>query len=376
MNALGFFPNLNMCPSPLRKVGGIQNYLHLAIRNLFLDAEMIFDEAGREHPDFEAGNLLVNIPASPGCENLSTLAVEAHVDTVELISGQSTQLGSRDGRMFIEGGGILGADDKAGVAAILSALYTVKDKPHGPLQIIFSVGEELSMYGMKAFDFTSIKAESILCVDGLAANVINNAGAGKIKYRATFKGKSGHGAFPESGLNAVEVAAMAIANCHIYSLTGRLDSGIIHNLSEIQSHEGSSKFPSTNVIPDTVIVSGELRGRDSISLEMSFQSLCARMESTASSMGAGVIFHKETPYAPFAISPDAEIIRRLKDKNPDFPFSIREDDGSTHANIFNEKGIESAVIGAGCRNPHSRDEYLIISELEKAAEIIINYLSA
>ncbi len=376
MKALRFFTELAMIPSPLYAVGKIQQHIASWLSKLFPGIISIVDLAGNDNPKYELGNMYIRVPASPGYEALPCLAVEAHVDTVPLIEGQNNSLAIKNGIVSIVRGGILGADDKAGVAAILAALTTIKDQPHGPIEVIFSVGEELSMYGIKEFNFKQLEAKTILCVDGFSPLTINNACAGKIKYQATFVGQSGHGAFPEKGINAIEMAAYAIQQCISFGYTGRLENGAIHNISEFQSHEGSPLFPSTNVIPGKAVVAGELRGLSSRELDNSFSQIKGLMERWAKRPNGGSVeIITDIPYPPFNV-PDSRIVERLQKTNPNLQFSLKPEDGATHANVFNEKGFESVVIGAGCRNPHAKDEYLIIDELEQAAEIITNYLKA
>ena len=49
-----------------------------------------------------------------------------------------------DGYVYSDGTTILGADDKAGLAAIIEAIKQIKESnlPHGQIQIIITVGEE------------------------------------------------------------------------------------------------------------------------------------------------------------------------------------------------------------------------------------------
>jgi len=372
MDVLDLFLQLVKIPSPLYKVGAIQEFLK-GIFNNYPKAEIIMDEAGSEHPDFEAGNMLINIPATIGYEHLPVLAVEAHVDTVKEDNPIEPIVHLK--KVTSDGTTILGADDKAGVAAICIAMELLKDSSHGPIQIIFSVGEEASMYGMSGFDFKKIEAKQILCIDGFEPTHIINACAGKIKYRALFIGKEAHGAEPEKANNAIALASVAIADCILRGLMDRTKSGVIHNVAEIQSHEGPSDFPSNNTIPGACSVSGELRGLDKVSLNESFKKIQKTMHQAVEDFNGSVNFEILIPYEPFNLV-NSEIVQRLIKKNPDKDFKTESCDGSTHANIYNQYGIESVVIGAGCRNPHAKNEYLVIAELREVTEIILNYLKA
>jgi tripeptide aminopeptidase len=377
MNALQLFLKLVTIPSPTYQVGKIQSFLTDLFLATFPEAGIYNDSAGQDMiPGFEAGNLLINIPASPGKQDYPILAIEAHVDTVP--ENNPTIPLVTAGIVYSDGTTILGADDKAAVAAIWEAMQIVNVSPHGPIQIIFSVGEESSMYGMRAFDFSKIKADTILCVDGFSPCEVITACAGKIKYRATFTGQSAHGAEPEKAINAITMAAAAIATCDMHHLTGRLNNGMINNIAEIQSHSGESQYPHNNTIPGSCIVSGEIRGFSKEELKEAADKIKDIFRRTAEGRQGEVDFEWLIPYQPFDLMTsqgvESKIFDRLRAKNPGTILTTTNSYGSTHANIYNERGIESVVIGAGCRNPHTHKELLIISELEEAVNIIANYL--
>jgi len=50
--------------------------------------------------------------------------------------------------------------------------------------------------------------------------------------------------------------------------------------------------------------------------------------------------------------------------------------GATHSNVFAQHGIPGLAIGAGCRNPHRNDEYLVIDEMVGAALTLVYLLDA
>ena len=157
-------------------------------------------------------------------------------------------------------------------------------------------------------------------------------------------------------------------------LTGRLANGVIHNVAEIQSHEGPSQYPTNNTIPGSCYIAGELRGLHREPLERLFHMVQDMMQTTAQEYGGTVEFEVLVPYQPYSLSSDSAIITHLQEANPNVKFSIESCDGSTHSNLYNANGIESVVIGAGARNPHAHDEYLVISEMTEAANLIARYV--
>lgn len=137
------------------------------------------------------------LPASEGCENASALGFISHMDTVsdfadhrvepvitENYDGQDFPLGESGrvlkltdfphlaalkGRTLITSDGttILGADDKAGVAEIVTMVEEIleKDIPHGPISIGFTPDEEIGC-GADYFDVPGFGADYAYTVDG------------------------------------------------------------------------------------------------------------------------------------------------------------------------------------------------------------------
>ena len=157
-----------------------------------------------------------SLPATPGCENAPALGFIAHMDTVPDFSGENVQpriienydggeviLGTSGrtlspeklphlpllkGRTLIvtDGTTVLGGDDKAGVAEIMTAVETVirENRPHGKLAIGFTPDEEVGS-GADHFDVKAFGADYAYTVDGGAEGEIEyenfNAAAAKIK---------------------------------------------------------------------------------------------------------------------------------------------------------------------------------------------------
>ena len=137
------------------------------------------------------------IPATPGCEDKPSLGLVAHMDTVADASGENIKpqiienydgkdvvlKGSGDilkvdefpylaelkGRTLIttDGTTLLGADDKAGIAEILTvAEEIIKDGlPHGKICIGFTPDEEIAR-GAKHFDVEGFGADYAYTLDG------------------------------------------------------------------------------------------------------------------------------------------------------------------------------------------------------------------
>ena len=96
------------------------------------------------------GNIIADLPAtSPKATNL---LFTAHMDCVYPGGKTPVQpIFTQTGEIHTDGANSLGADDKAGIAAILTTLNYIQDArlPHGEIRIVFTVQEELGYRGIK-----------------------------------------------------------------------------------------------------------------------------------------------------------------------------------------------------------------------------------
>lgn len=137
-------------------------------------AEWLLDFA-REHR-FEAhkdetGNVIINVPATPGREDRPLLILQSHMDMVAVAApGIKHDFGKdpitvyeKDG--FIRAKGTtLGADDGIGIVTALT-IFEDKELQHGPLKGIFTVEEETTMKGALGLSAEDLKGDFLLNLD-------------------------------------------------------------------------------------------------------------------------------------------------------------------------------------------------------------------
>ena len=94
-----------------------------------------------------------------------------------------------------DGTTVLGADDKAGVAAILEALRTARasGQPMCPVEIVFTVSEEVGLMGARALDMSTLRSSTAVVLDsaGAVGTIINSAPQHD-RIDATIIGKAAH----------------------------------------------------------------------------------------------------------------------------------------------------------------------------------------
>ncbi len=141
-------------------------------------------------------NIIAKIPASKGYESVPALLLSAHMDVV----GGSEEVNIRisgDGN-FIETDKTrtLGADNKAGVAAILDLVInlvrTDSNLSHGPIEITFTRDEEMGMTGAHNLDTSKLNSKYAVIADGGHLGELDCEGAGFTNvYIKVFGGKGG-----------------------------------------------------------------------------------------------------------------------------------------------------------------------------------------
>lgn len=182
--------------------------------------------------------LYAHIPATPGCEDRPKLGFIAHLDTVsdfcdrriipmihEDYNGRELPLGTSgrrlspdmfphlkdlEGRTLITSDGttILGADDKAGIAEIMTAAERLitEDIPHGPISIAFTPDEEIGM-GAEHFDVKEFGADFAYTLDGDTEGEIQYENFNACKARFHISGVNVHpGSSKDIMVNASLVA--------------------------------------------------------------------------------------------------------------------------------------------------------------------------
>ncbi|MEW6746653.1 MAG: beta-Ala-His dipeptidase [Planctomycetota bacterium] len=123
-----------------------------------------------------AGNLLIEVPASPGHEQAPVVVLQGHLDMVCEKNLNSNHDFEREGiklrtektaneEVFVRADGTtLGADNGIGVSLALAAA-TSPDVVHGPLEILCTVDEEMGMSGAKALDPAFVRGRIMLNLD-------------------------------------------------------------------------------------------------------------------------------------------------------------------------------------------------------------------
>jgi tripeptide aminopeptidase len=326
------------------------------------------DGGGPSQQDSPASKDEQAICDDPGKQraNWPALLFSTHLDTVGPCTGKKITL-SPDRIFRSDGTTILGADNYAGVAAVLTAVAELKQRgrPHRPLELLFSVGEEIHLQGIAHFDASQLTAREAYVLDTSGAPgraVIAAPGHRHLQFTVT--GQAAHaGIAPEDGVSAITAAARGIAAMRL----GRVDSETTANIGEIRGGG------ATNVVADRCLVSAECRSLDLGKLSFQTAHMQACMEHAAQDLGAEVQTNILTSYLPWRMDPSDPVARRFQAAcaaaglEPEFITT----GGGSDLNALTLSGIRGLVLSCGMQNVHSLDEWLALDDLLALVHLLL-----
>ena len=286
------------------------------------------------------------------------LLLSAHMDTVN--PGRSIKPQMVGDRITSDGNTILGGDCKAGVAAILEALQTVRDegRPRRPVQVVFTRGEEIGLVGASNLDFTMLSATEAVVFDGNGpVNTITGGSPTYMAFDIDIRGRGAHaGVEPEKGLSAIKIASDLIAQLP----QGRMDEETTFNIATITG--GTVR----NAVPSEAKITGEFRSMNTESLELLRMQLLATIGNIRGRYAEAEITEKlEMMFQMYRLDPNeatAQLVTRVM-RDMGLQPDIRPSGGGTDGNVFRLHGIESVVVGMATNQMHTIDEYVVIPDL-------------
>lgn len=327
-----------------------------------LDYSVRQDRAGKVIGG-NCGNIYISIPGK--IRKAPPILLNAHIDTV--VPGRKIRPKVRKGIVVSDGSTILGADDKAGVTAIVEAVRTLREKriPHGDVQVLFTVAEEIGLRGAKQVNPKWIRAKWGYAVDGGMVQVVHGSGPSQDAIEVDIIGRSAHaGVHPERGIHAIQIASRAIARMRL----GRIDKETTSNIGII------SGGVAANIIPDRVHMVGEARSRNILKLRRQVHHMESVLAQECSRARAHLKLKVSKVYRSFVLKPKTpvmEVASRAISRIGLTPH-VMPTGGGSDAHIFNlDYGIPTAIVGVGSANIHTKQESVPVDNLVNAARLVV-----
>jgi tripeptide aminopeptidase len=346
----------------------------------------------------ENGYLMATIPSTVS-RDTPTIGFIAHVDTSPEVSGENVKpivhrawdgrdivlpddptavlraadhpdLAAQVGHDIVTASGttLLGADDKAGVAAIVAAadhLMAHPEIPHGPVRVGFTPDEEIGR-GATLFDVAGFGAACAYTLDGGNCGELEFESFSADAMRVTFIGFNTHPGYAKGQMvNALKAAARFVDRLPQDRLSPETTDGYEGYLHPYQ-FEASVDRTSVRVLLRDFVTSG-LRDK---------QQLVERIATeVAAATGTRVAFEVDEQYRnmrevldhhPDVVERARTAIRRAGLTPIEKP--IR---GGTDGSRLSFMGLPTPNLFAGEHNFHSRLEWTSRQDLERAVAVIV-----
>ncbi len=331
-----------------------------------LAIEVQEDDAG-PRVGSDAGNLLARIPGRAGAEgDGGGILLCAHLDTVPLTAPIEPVL--VDGRFQNANEGILGADNKTAVAILIELARRLQSGPDllsAPVELLFTVCEEVSLRGSKEFDTARLQSRFGYVFDH-ATPVGEIVLASPTHYRidAELRGRSAHaGLRPEEGRSAIAAAGRAISAMRL----GRIDSETTANVGVIAGGT------SINVVPGRCRIEAEARSLDEAKVQDLVTEMVDHLQDAANATECDLDVTVERMFKGYRTRPRAaqvELAERALRACGYQPKHIATG-GASDANSFEAAGFPCTNLADGTERNHQPDERVSVAALEGMFDVAI-----
>jgi tripeptide aminopeptidase len=271
-----------------------------------------------------------------------------------------------------DGHTLLGADDKAGIAEIISAVEYLQQHPeieHGRIRIGFNPDEEIGL-GAHKFDVKAFGCDWAYTMDGSEVGELEYENFNAASARITIQGRNVHPGYAKGKM----LNALRIASELVYALPPQ------QSPEQTEDYEGFFHPTSVSGTVDSAVVSLIIRDHDHDIFESRKAFVQRMVDNLNERYGERVATVEITDqYANmreviepvmYIIDMACEAMRRA-DEEP----RIKAIRGGTDGAQFSFMGLPCPNIFAGGMNFHSRYEYVPIQTMQKAMMTIVHLAS-
>jgi tripeptide aminopeptidase len=352
-------------PSPSREEAAVAEVVRAELRAL--GAEITEDEAGRQIPA-GCGNIVARFaPTAPGGV---PIMLGAHLDTVPPQGPIEVEVS--DGFLTNRHPTILGADDKAAVATMLTALRRIvrEGRPHAGIELLLTPCEEIGLQGASRFDPSRLHARLGFVYDhtGAIGGIVRSAPSLR-RIEATFVGRPAHaGLEPERGRSAITAAARAIARLPL----GRIDADTTANVGTVTGGT------ATNVVAERCTLTAEARSRSERALAAQVTAMIDALTWAATESEVDLETHVRTEFTGY----------RLSDADPQVDLALRalracghephfvDTGGGSDVNALIVNGFPAVNLCNGMVDVHTDHERIAVADLEQMVEVTLALVAA
>ena len=307
----------------------------------------------------------------PGNKEGTPILFSAHLDTVSPGNGKRAYV-TKEGKIISGGDTVLGADDLSGVVSILEGLERLREEnlKHPDIEILFTVAEELFCEGSRYFDYGILKSRNAYVFD-LSGPVGRAAISAPtiISFEIDIEGKGAHAGFaPEEGINALNIAVETLVGFK----TGHIDEETTVNFGTIAGGNGK------NIVPENVRITGEVRSLNHQKASDEVERILDKFQQNAKKAGGIARCCRNDHIRAFNTDENDVVVGKFLKAAGSIGISCPEliaTMGGSDGNRFQENGIKTMVLACAMENVHTTGEYVVIKELERAAELTLTLMT-
>lgn len=349
------------------------------------------------------GYVFGTIPSNSLKENIPTICFCSHMDTAPDCSGTNvkplvhrnyqgapivlpddpTQIITKEKQKYLQGKlgddiitasgeTLLGADDKAGIAIIMDFAKYMIEHPqykHGDIRILFTPDEEIGK-GVDHLDMKKLNADFGYTLDGGPEGSIEDESFSADGMKVTIEGLSAHPGYAKGKMvNAIKMVALLVDSLpknnltpettshregfiHPYSIEGALEKASVEFI--IRDHDTSKLIEYENLIADTIkAIADENKG------------ITYNIEITEQYRNMKEILNEYPEVCEYA----GEAMQKAGVK-PVFDL-IR---GGTDGSRMSFMGMPCPNIFTGEMAIHSRQEYVVVQDMEKSVKTLVELI--
>jgi tripeptide aminopeptidase len=363
------FVRLCEIESPSGRERAVADALLAELRGAGLAPE---EDASAAETGADAGNVVARIdPPSPGADEAPggrTIMLCAHMDTVPLDA--PVEVLEEDGVFRNRHDAILGADNKAAVAAILGVArrFAAEPPPVG-LELVFTTSEEPGLRGAKAIDRGALRSEFGFVFDHASPiGELIVAAPSYYRIEGRFHGKAAHaGLRPEDGRNAIVAAASALASLRL----GRIDEGTTANVGRI--HGGTA----ANVVAERCTVELEARSLDHDRAGDLVSEIVNALTAGASDTECDLELGVQEQFRAYRLSRSAPPVQAAVEAlaGVGIEASFIATGGGSDAHAFQAKGLPCLNVANGTERNHQPDERVTVEALETMLDVMVGVVA-
>lgn len=302
----------------------------------------------------------ITLPGSPD------LVLSPHTDA---------PLGDYKGLDIITSDGttLLGADDKSGIAIIMSMLKALRDHeeiPHGPIRIAFTPDEEVGR-GVDKFDLQGFGAEVAYTVDGEGLGEVEDETFCADAMDVTFHGINVHPGYAKNKMiNSIKLASDLIARLprdglspettdgrepyvHPRLVSGEEEKTLVKFLIRDFDYDGLARLEKIVEDEARAVVASHPGARLEVKITHSYKNMKMMLDKRPEASG----FAEEAVKAA-----GLAVVKK----------PIR---GGTDGSRLSYMGLPTPNIFTGGHNFHGRKEWIVVQHMEKSAEVCLRLVS-